>query len=67
MKTGTYQSRRRNRKIDRFLWVFELKTKNLFINVVSIIVGLIYRVTDKLFRKQLRVIKRGEIYEGIKN
>ena len=67
MKTGTYQSRRRNRKIERFLWIFELKARNLFINIVSLIVGLIYRVTDKLFGKQLRIVKRGEIYEGIKN
>lgn len=67
MKTGTYQSRRRNRKIERFLWVFELKTRNLIFNIFSAIVTLTFGITDNLFRKQLRIVKRGEIYEGIKN
>ena len=67
MKKGTYQSRRRNRKIKRFFWVLKLKTRSFEMEVLSTIIGLIFRITDKLFRKQLRVIKKGEIYEGIKN
>lgn len=66
MKKGTYQSRRRIRKMKRFVWVLKLKSKNILIGFLSTIVGLIFRITDRFFRKQLRVIKTGEIYEGIK-
>lgn len=66
MKKGTYQSRRRVRKIKRFVWVFKLKAKNIIMEVLTRIVGFIFGLTDRYFRKQLRVIRRGEIYEGIK-
>lgn len=66
MKKGTYQSRRRVRKIKRFVWVFKLKAKNIIMGILTRIVGFVFGLTDRLFRKQLRVIRRGEIYEGIK-
>lgn len=66
MKKGTYQSRRRVRKVKRFVWVFKLKAKNTIMEVLTRIVGFIFGLTDRFFRKQLRVIRRGEIYEGIK-
>lgn len=80
MKRGTYQSRRRIRKIKRFIWVFKLRLKKLVSSILTtltfyldivllliiLIARLIFRFMDKLFIKQLIVIKRGEIYEGIK-
>ena len=67
MKKGTYQSRRRVRKIRRFVWKMRLTTKVFLVDVISLLIGLVFRLADKFRNKTIRLVKRGEgIYEGIK-